>query len=202
MKAQDRADLVQAYESVTGISSAARHPGGAGARPAFDAQASRARQEASKADLDKLAAAVSPGHGTIVVVGPRAAVGPQLAAAGLGQPELWDPEGFPLEAGPRKRAASERDRSVHRGGEVDRVGRRPGVEHAVADPVDEAGLRIAAGVDHRPVEVHLELDRGARRRAEREPVEAGRRLGGEVHGCRRARRRSRRRRSGSYPGRW
>ena len=71
MKAQDRADLVQTYESVGSVS---RRLGDAGrcwgSPPGFDAQASRARQEAPKAELDKLAAAVSPGRATIVVVGP------------------------------------------------------------------------------------------------------------------------------------
>ncbi len=96
VKAQDRADLVQTYESVGGISRRLASLATLGLPPSFDAQASRARQEASKAQLDTLAAAVASRGATIVVVGPSAAVTPQLAAAGLGKPELWDAEGFPL----------------------------------------------------------------------------------------------------------
>jgi zinc protease len=96
VKAQDRADLVQTYETVGSISRRLGTLATLGLGPAFDALASHTRQEAPKADLDKLAAAVAPGRATIVVVGPKAAVAPQLAAAGLGEPETWDPEGFPL----------------------------------------------------------------------------------------------------------
>jgi zinc protease len=103
VKAQDRADLVQAYESVAGISRRLATLATLGLGAGFDAQASRARQAASKAELDKLATAVGPSGATIVVVGPSSAVAPQLAAAGLGQPEAWDPEGAPLSGGgPRK----------------------------------------------------------------------------------------------------
>ncbi len=96
VKAQDRADLVQAYESVGGISRRLGNLATLGLGPTFDAAASRLRQEAQKADLDKLAAAVSPSRATIVVVGPSATVAPQLAAAGLGVPEAWDAEGLPV----------------------------------------------------------------------------------------------------------
>ncbi len=99
VKAQDRAELVQTYESVGGISGRLGKLATLGLGAGFDAQASRARQAASKVDLDALAAAVSPARATIVVVGPSELVGPQLAAAGLGQPELWDPEGVPLPQG-------------------------------------------------------------------------------------------------------
>jgi zinc protease len=108
VKAQDRADLVQTYESVGSISRRLGALATLGLGAGFDAQASRARQEAPKAELDTLAAAVAPGRATIVVVGPREAVAPQLAAAGLGQPELWNEEGFPIPLGatpaPRKPA--------------------------------------------------------------------------------------------------
>ncbi len=103
VKAQDRADLVQAYESVGGISHRLATLTTLGLGPAFDAQASRARQDAPKAELDKLATAVGPGRATIVVVGPSAAVMPQLAAVGLGQPERWDPEGAPLTGAPARK---------------------------------------------------------------------------------------------------
>jgi hypothetical protein len=99
VKAQDRADLVQTYESVGAISRRLGSLATLGLGAGFDAQASRARQEAPKAELDKLAVTVAPARATIVVVGPKEAVAPQLAAAGLGQPELWNEEGFPIPSG-------------------------------------------------------------------------------------------------------
>ena len=106
VKAQDRADLVQTYESVGGISRRLGNLATLGLEPSYDARASRARQDAPKAELDKLAAAVSPAHATIVVVGPSATVAPQLAAAGLGTPEAWDAEGFPVAASGAKPPAA------------------------------------------------------------------------------------------------
>jgi predicted Zn-dependent peptidase len=100
VKAQDRADLVQTYESVGGVSRRLATLASLGLPPGFDAAASRARQEATKPALDALGGAVATKGATIVVVGPSAAVSPQLAEAGLGQPELWDPEGSPAHAKP------------------------------------------------------------------------------------------------------
>jgi predicted Zn-dependent peptidase len=97
VKAQDRADLVQSYETVGSVSQRLASLANLGLPPDHDARASTARQGATKEELDKLASAVSPNGATIVVVGPAKAVLPQLAAAGLGQPELWDPEGNPLD---------------------------------------------------------------------------------------------------------
>jgi predicted Zn-dependent peptidase len=102
VKAQDRADLVQLYETVGSTSRRLGTLAMLGLPPGFDASASRKRQEAGKAELDALAAAVSPNGATIVVVGPASAVTPQLASAGLGQPELWDTEGNPIKAGAPK----------------------------------------------------------------------------------------------------
>ena len=98
VKAQDRADLVQLYETVGSTSRRLGTLAMLGLPPGFDASASRARQQAGKAELDALAAAVSPKGATIIVVGPAATVTPQLASAGLGQPELWDTEGNPQKA--------------------------------------------------------------------------------------------------------
>lgn len=102
--AQDRADLVQGYEFVGGIASRLAKLSMIGLPPGFDAAASQARQQATKARLSELASAVDPGAATIVVVGPRAAVLPQLAKIKLanGQPlpapESWDAEGYPVVA--------------------------------------------------------------------------------------------------------
>lgn len=93
VRAQDRADLVQTYETVGSISRRLGTLATLGLPPGFDATASRARQQAGKVELDALAAAVTPKGATVIVVGPAAAVTPQLEAAGLGQPELYDTEG-------------------------------------------------------------------------------------------------------------
>lgn len=64
-----------------------------GLPPTFDAEASRKRQAATLKQLAELSEAVDPKVATIVVVGPRAQVEPQLKPLGLGEPEIWDPEG-------------------------------------------------------------------------------------------------------------
>lgn len=96
VRAQDRADLLQTYETVGGISRRLGALSMLGLPPDFDATASRARQHADKPKLDTLSAAVSPKAATIVVVGPSAVVKPQLAELRLGQPVMLDPEGDPL----------------------------------------------------------------------------------------------------------
>jgi predicted Zn-dependent peptidase len=102
--AQDRADLVQGYEGVGGIAGRLAKLSMLGLPPEFDAAASRARQQATRARLGELARSVDPTATTIVVVGPRAAVLPQLAKIKLpnGQPlpapESWDVEGYPIAA--------------------------------------------------------------------------------------------------------
>jgi hypothetical protein len=96
VKAQDRADLVQAYESNGRIARRLATLAILGLGPGFDATASHARQDASKAALDKLANRVAPGRASVIVVGPAHLVTPQLAEAGLPKPALWDADGNPL----------------------------------------------------------------------------------------------------------
>ncbi len=97
VRAQDRAELVQQYETVAGVSRRLGSLALLGLPPAFDATASRARQAATLADLGALAKAwVDPGEAIVVVVGPRAEVGPQLESLGLGAPAWWDAEGRPV----------------------------------------------------------------------------------------------------------
>ncbi len=64
--------------------------------PAVPPSASRTRQSATLDALRKIASAVDPAKGTIVVVGPRKEVGEALAK--YGAPEIWDPEGNPVKA--------------------------------------------------------------------------------------------------------
>jgi zinc protease len=106
--AQDRAELVQNYEGVGGIAWQLAKLSMLGLPPEFDASASRARQQATRARLGELATLVDPKAATILIVGPRAAVVPQLAALKLPNeqvlpaPELWDAEGYPIPASPAK----------------------------------------------------------------------------------------------------
>jgi zinc protease len=93
VRAQDRADLVQTYQTVSSVGRRLATLATLGLPPGFDATASRARQQASKGDLDALAPAVGSKGATIVVVGPASSVVPQLEAAGLGAPEVYDTEG-------------------------------------------------------------------------------------------------------------
>ena len=95
-KAQDHADLVQAYQSVGGIAGRYATLSALGLAPDHDAAASRARQAATLDAVVKLAPAVDPAKGTIVVVGPRKDIDGVLAK--LGEPVLWDPEGVPVGA--------------------------------------------------------------------------------------------------------
>ena len=98
-KAQDLAELMQTYETVSGISRRLSALARLGLPPGHDLEASRARQSAKLEDVLTLAKKyVDPASGTIVVVGPRADVVPQLAAIGLPEPEAWDPEGKPIAA--------------------------------------------------------------------------------------------------------
>ena len=90
--------MVQSYETVNGISRRFASVALLGLAPDFDAVASRARQQATRAQLAGLAGAVASGGATIVVVGPKAKVTPQLAAIGMPEPELWGPEGVPATA--------------------------------------------------------------------------------------------------------
>lgn len=100
VRAQDRADLVQTYEKVTGVSRRLGSLAMLGLPPGFDAAASRARQAATLEALAELAKThLDPSKATVVVVGPRAQVAPQLAAIGLPEPELWDAEAKPVTAG-------------------------------------------------------------------------------------------------------
>ncbi len=96
VQAQDRADLVQTYETVNGVTQRLGTLSMLGLPPNQDVVASRARQRATLPELAKLAQVhVDPASATVVIVGPRAAVEPQLADLGLGEPEIWDAEGNP-----------------------------------------------------------------------------------------------------------
>jgi predicted Zn-dependent peptidase len=97
VQAQDRGELVQTYETVSGVSGRLGTLALLGVPPSWDATASAARQKATLQQLGELARAhVGTKGASVVVVGPRDKVAPQLAQLGLGEPELWDAEGTPL----------------------------------------------------------------------------------------------------------
>ncbi len=99
VKAQDRADLIQTYETVSGTSERLAALYALGLDPSYDVTASVARQSATMAQLAELAKAhVDVSKATIVVVGPKDKVVPQLAEAGLGEPVFWGPEGSSVAA--------------------------------------------------------------------------------------------------------
>lgn len=95
VRAQDRADLVQAYESVGAVAGRFATLSTLGLSAGFDAAASKKRQTATLDDLRKIAQAVDPSKGVIVVVGPEKEVAPVLAK--IGTPEVWDAEGNPIQ---------------------------------------------------------------------------------------------------------
>lgn len=98
VRAQDRADLVQTYETTGGTAQRMAVLALLGLPATFDAAATEARQKATLARLAELSAAVDPKTATVVVVGPRDKVVPQLDALKLGEPQLWDVEGRPVQA--------------------------------------------------------------------------------------------------------
>ncbi|MBK8254016.1 MAG: insulinase family protein [Polyangiaceae bacterium] len=97
VKSQDRADLVQAYETVGGVAGRFGTLSILGLPASFDAVSSATRQSASLDGLKKIAAAVDPAKCTIIVVGPRKDV--QGVLQKLGPVEHWDPEGNPVKVG-------------------------------------------------------------------------------------------------------
>lgn len=97
VKALDRGDLVETYETASGSASRLGQLVSIGLPPGFDASASRVRQGASLDDLARLAKAhLDPAGFTIVLVGDRDLVSKQIADLGLGEPALYSVEGQPL----------------------------------------------------------------------------------------------------------
>ncbi len=96
-RAQDRAELVQAYETVAGASGRLAQLAALGLPPGFDAQATRERASVDRAELLRLAkAGVDPTKATIIIVGDLVTLRTQLEPLGLPEPQIWDVEGRPL----------------------------------------------------------------------------------------------------------
>ncbi|HHH31286.1 MAG TPA: insulinase family protein, partial [Polyangiaceae bacterium] len=97
VRAQDLTDMIQTNETVGGLSSRLLDLALLDLPPDFDAAASKKRQAARAEQLASLAQAhLDTKRMTIVVVGPKDQVVPQLRALDRGQPVLWTPEGQPV----------------------------------------------------------------------------------------------------------
>ncbi len=96
VKALDRGDLVETYETASGSASRLGQLVSIGLPPGFDASASRVRQAARLEDLARLAKThFDPAGFTVVLVGDKDTVGPQIADLGLGEPAVYSAEGEP-----------------------------------------------------------------------------------------------------------
>ncbi len=80
-----RADLVEAYEGVAAASARLARLAGIGLPASHEASSAKVRDAATREKLGQIAAKwLDPTEGTVLVVGPKASVQPQLEAAGLG----------------------------------------------------------------------------------------------------------------------
>jgi predicted Zn-dependent peptidase len=99
--AQDHADWVDAYETVSSTATRLASTVALGLSPDRDRQAARARRALGLEALAKLASTRIDASGmTIVLVGDRSSIVPQLEAVGLlggsaGAPAIWTNEGYP-----------------------------------------------------------------------------------------------------------
>ncbi len=99
VKAQDRADLGQTYETVGGTAQRLAQLFSLGLDPPFDVKASVVRQGATLRVLAEQAKAhVDVSNATVVVAGRKDKVVSQLAEAGLGDPVFWGRDGPPATA--------------------------------------------------------------------------------------------------------
>jgi predicted Zn-dependent peptidase len=96
-RSQARGDIISTYQTNEGIAAHLAADASLGLPPDWSSRAAKIRDEAPKATLDALAKRFyDPSSGIVVVVGPRATVGPMLVDAGLPMPEMRDADGRPL----------------------------------------------------------------------------------------------------------
>jgi predicted Zn-dependent peptidase len=89
-----RSSLVEAFETVEGAAARIARSAGTGLPPEREAQAAQAAQRADEGRLDEVAAKhLDVGAATVVIVGPRKQIEPQLAAIGVTSIETTGPEG-------------------------------------------------------------------------------------------------------------
>ncbi|MFO0613884.1 MAG: pitrilysin family protein [Polyangiaceae bacterium] len=97
VKAQDRADLVETYETGSGASGRFSTFAALGLPSNQDVVATQKRQASTKNGLAALARShVDPAECTFVIVGDSATILPQLTAAGFEPAAVWSTEGEPL----------------------------------------------------------------------------------------------------------
>ena len=109
-KAQDRADLVQTFETISATAGRLADLARLGLPPTYDADASLSRQSQTLADVTALAKThLDSSTATIVVVGPKDAVWKDLVGLGRGEPVMWDPEGRPVVAGAEVKKDEKKD---------------------------------------------------------------------------------------------
>jgi predicted Zn-dependent peptidase len=95
-RSQARGELVGTYQSAEGIAGHLAADASLGLPPDWAARSAALRDSADKPQLDALAKEFyDPSAAIVVVVGPRTAVEPMLAEAGLPPPEIRDAEGRP-----------------------------------------------------------------------------------------------------------
>jgi zinc protease len=91
---QARSEVIGAFETGSHAVAMLARDAALGLGADYEAKASRERDEATKAELDKAAAEyLNTTQGFIVIVGPRAQIEPSLAAAGLAPTEMRNAEG-------------------------------------------------------------------------------------------------------------
>jgi predicted Zn-dependent peptidase len=96
-RSQARGELVATYQSDEGIAAHLAADASLGLPPDWSSRAAKLRDDAPKATLDALAKEFyDPRSAIVVVVGPRASVGPMLVDAGLPTPEMRDADGRPV----------------------------------------------------------------------------------------------------------
>ena len=97
VRARDLTSLIETHETVDSLVGRLSSLALLGLPYDYDAKASTARQQASRAAVAKLAAThLDPSKLSVIVVGPKKEVLPPLKSLGLGEPEMWNPEGRPL----------------------------------------------------------------------------------------------------------
>lgn len=112
IRAQDRADLVEMYETTASTASRYASLSSLGLPPSRDAAASRLRQRATLPELNAVAKRrFDPDGATIVVVGDRKAITEQLAEVGLTNLAFFDSEGKSLDpAVPKDKPAAPKEK--------------------------------------------------------------------------------------------
>lgn len=97
VRARDLTELIETNETLGSLVGRLSSLGILGVGYDYDAKSSQARQAADKAKLDTLAKQyLDTSKMSIIIVGPKDQVLPQLKTLSLGEPEMWTVEGRPV----------------------------------------------------------------------------------------------------------